>query len=323
MNFASRMGGRMERYAYTAPGSVPLAQTLPQSRIANISAPGLASANTQFHYGNNFLFQETQTKLSGRHAFRYGVEFLRQLITQARGANDLGSISFTNAVGLFRLREFPGRLQRTLRRRQQSFWRPGAPPEPVPPELLFSGQLEGDAHARLDAGAALRELRPAGQRAAVSGLLRIRPGPVSGAARSESRQQQLRTGLRPGVVARPAFGLAGKTVRRRKDGLARRIPDQLRRLLHADDLPRARPLSTPNAISTNTHRAQYRPRLCPTGSSNCRQRQPLRSLLDSQNRNRQRTSATRTPSAGLSGFSGNCPKTFCWMCRTSVPKATS
>jgi hypothetical protein len=95
------------RNATTWPGSVPLALTLPgininnisTNNVNNISAPGVASGNAQFHYGDNFLFQETQTKLSGRHAFRYGVEFLRQLITQQRGANDLGSISFTNAVG--------------------------------------------------------------------------------------------------------------------------------------------------------------------------------------------------------------------------------
>ena len=87
------------RYAYTAPGSVALAQTLPNITIANVSAPGLISANTQFHYGNNFLFQETQTKLTGRHALRYGVEFLQQTITQARGFNDLGTVAFTNAVG--------------------------------------------------------------------------------------------------------------------------------------------------------------------------------------------------------------------------------
>jgi outer membrane receptor protein involved in Fe transport len=86
-------------HSYTAPNSVPQAQTLPRIAIANISSPGLVSANTQYHYGNNFLFQETQTKLSGRHAFRYGVEFLRQVITQARGTNDLGSITYTNAVG--------------------------------------------------------------------------------------------------------------------------------------------------------------------------------------------------------------------------------
>ena len=57
----------------------------------------MASGNAQLHYGDNFLFQETQTKLSGRHAFRYGLEVLRQLVTQQRGANDLGSISFNNA----------------------------------------------------------------------------------------------------------------------------------------------------------------------------------------------------------------------------------
>src|SRR5260370_40134815 len=91
----------------TWPGSVPLALTLPAIAINNIatnnsnniSAPGVASQNAQFHYGDNFLFQETQTKLSNRHAFRYGVEFLRQLSTEQRSANSLGNISFTNAVG--------------------------------------------------------------------------------------------------------------------------------------------------------------------------------------------------------------------------------
>jgi hypothetical protein len=81
------------------PGSSPLAQTLPQITITNVSAPGVASANGQFHHGNNYLFQEAQTKLVGRHAFRYGVEFLRELITQQKAANDLGSISFMDGGG--------------------------------------------------------------------------------------------------------------------------------------------------------------------------------------------------------------------------------
>ncbi len=84
----------------TWPGSVAQARALPQITIANVSAPGLASANGQFHYGNNFLLRETQTKLRGRHALRYGVEFLLQSVTQQRAANDLGSISFTNANSL-------------------------------------------------------------------------------------------------------------------------------------------------------------------------------------------------------------------------------
>jgi hypothetical protein len=85
----------------TWPGSVPAARTLPGITIDNVAAPGLNSASAQFHFGNNFLFQETQTKLIGRHAFRYGMEFLRQTITQAAGLNDLGNISFksANAIG--------------------------------------------------------------------------------------------------------------------------------------------------------------------------------------------------------------------------------
>src|SRR5436309_14145777 len=68
------------------PGSVAQAQTLPAITISNVAAPGLGSTG-QFHHGNNLLFQETQTKLTGRHAFRYGAEFLRQTITQAPSAN--------------------------------------------------------------------------------------------------------------------------------------------------------------------------------------------------------------------------------------------
>ena len=88
------------RAGITWTGSVPQALALPSINITYISAPGLASQNAQFHFGDNFLFQETQTKLSGRHAFRYGAEFVRQRITQQRGANDLGDISFTDATAL-------------------------------------------------------------------------------------------------------------------------------------------------------------------------------------------------------------------------------
>ena len=98
------------RFSYTRPdsrsfvpwpGSVPLALTLPRINFPSaISSFGLVSQGTQFLYGNNFIVQETQTKLSGRHAFRYGVEFLRQTVTEARGANDLGTISYKDATAL-------------------------------------------------------------------------------------------------------------------------------------------------------------------------------------------------------------------------------
>jgi Carboxypeptidase regulatory-like domain/TonB dependent receptor len=86
------------QFGVTWPGSNPLALTLPAITITNVAAPGLGSTG-QFHYGNNFLFQETQTKVAGGHAFRYGVEFLRETVTQAPAAATLGTITFTNAVG--------------------------------------------------------------------------------------------------------------------------------------------------------------------------------------------------------------------------------
>jgi hypothetical protein len=77
----------------TWPGSVPAAQTLPGITITGVAAPGLNN-NGQFYYGNNFLFQETQTKLKGGQAFRYGVEFLRQNITETPAAATVGKVGF-------------------------------------------------------------------------------------------------------------------------------------------------------------------------------------------------------------------------------------
>ncbi len=86
------------KFGVTTPGSVPLALTLPAITITNVAAPGLGS-NGQFHYGNNFLFQETQTKLMGGHAFRYGVEFLHQTVTQQPTGATLGNVAFLPSVG--------------------------------------------------------------------------------------------------------------------------------------------------------------------------------------------------------------------------------
>ena len=75
------------------PGSVPAAQTLPGITITGVAAPGLNNSG-QFYYGNNFLFQETQTKLTGGHAFRYGVEFMRQNIIEEPAAATVGKVAF-------------------------------------------------------------------------------------------------------------------------------------------------------------------------------------------------------------------------------------
>ena len=77
----------------TWPGSVPSAFTLPGITITGVAAPGLNNSG-QYYHGSNFLFQETQTKLKGGHAFRYGVEFLRPDITEAFAAATVGKVSF-------------------------------------------------------------------------------------------------------------------------------------------------------------------------------------------------------------------------------------
>lgn len=79
--------------------SDPVAQTLPNISIPNISGPGIATNIPQFRFANNWLFQETQTKIVGRHSFRYGFEFLRQRARQRPPFNDRGSLTYTNATG--------------------------------------------------------------------------------------------------------------------------------------------------------------------------------------------------------------------------------
>ena len=61
-----------------SPRSIAEARTLPRIRITNglVASPGVSSILLQLQHTNNLLFQETQSKLSGRHTFRYGAEFL-------------------------------------------------------------------------------------------------------------------------------------------------------------------------------------------------------------------------------------------------------
>ena len=92
----ARQDGETRRIS---PQSVPLALTLPKITIPSIDAPGIGSILLQFRKVNNFLFQETQTKLSGRHTFRYGLEFLRQVAIERAGSRFLGQLTYTNAAG--------------------------------------------------------------------------------------------------------------------------------------------------------------------------------------------------------------------------------
>ncbi len=88
--------------------SVPEARTLPNVVISPVggaaasgvvSTPGVVSNTLRGQKTNNLLFQETQTKLSGRHTFRYGVEFLKQLASEGPGSLYLGQLTYRDSAG--------------------------------------------------------------------------------------------------------------------------------------------------------------------------------------------------------------------------------
>src|SRR6266567_2574390 len=107
--------------ARISPHAAPLATTLPRIVVTNIAAPGIPSNFLEFRHANNLLFQETQTKLSGRHIFRYGAELLRQLASQQPSAYTQGEINYRESPGYSALANFlddfsgqPGRIRRTI-----------------------------------------------------------------------------------------------------------------------------------------------------------------------------------------------------------------
>ena len=97
---------RQDEMPRISPQSIPEARTLPQISFAagspsSVAAPGVPSGNIQPRRTNNFLLQESQTKLSGRHTFRYGAEFLRQLAIQTPNVNVQGSYEYRDTPGSY------------------------------------------------------------------------------------------------------------------------------------------------------------------------------------------------------------------------------
>src|SRR5262249_30445051 len=74
--------------------------TLPRFNISSgpISSPGL-SGDGQGAKVHNIAIQETQTRLTGRHTLRYGIELLKQLATQLPSANLKGIVDYNSATG--------------------------------------------------------------------------------------------------------------------------------------------------------------------------------------------------------------------------------
>ena len=67
--------------------------------LATNSQLGVATNLPQGRTANNYVIQDTVTKVYGDHTFRGGVDFLRQIATQSAPFNSRGSLSYSASTG--------------------------------------------------------------------------------------------------------------------------------------------------------------------------------------------------------------------------------
>ena len=79
---------------------------LPFFTVAGLSIPGIDATFPQGRIANNYQVQDTVTKVFGTHTFRGGVDYLRQISTQAAPFNSRGSVTFTSSTGRTALSNF-------------------------------------------------------------------------------------------------------------------------------------------------------------------------------------------------------------------------
>jgi Carboxypeptidase regulatory-like domain/TonB-dependent Receptor Plug Domain/TonB dependent receptor len=75
-------------------------QTEPNFVVSGISGFGIATNIPQFRFANNWQYQDTMTMVRGKHTFRFGVDFLRQLARQHPPFNERGSFSYAASSGV-------------------------------------------------------------------------------------------------------------------------------------------------------------------------------------------------------------------------------
>ncbi|HEY9401362.1 MAG TPA: TonB-dependent receptor [Pyrinomonadaceae bacterium] len=77
-----------------------LAGTLPSTTIGSgVSGFGANSAFPQGRIANNYVVQDTMTKVSGNHTFRGGIDYLRQISRQSAPFNSRGTLNFGSSTG--------------------------------------------------------------------------------------------------------------------------------------------------------------------------------------------------------------------------------
>lgn len=91
--------GRIDFNFPISPKSVPEASTLPKVNIQSITGFGIETNIPQFRIADNYLVQETMSKVYNSHTFRFGGEYLRQIALQRPPFVERGSFSFLGTGG--------------------------------------------------------------------------------------------------------------------------------------------------------------------------------------------------------------------------------
>ena len=89
------------RIGFNFPSLAPDAfhANLPNFAISGITGFGVATNIPQFRYANNWQYQDTVSATFGRHTWRFGVDFLRQLARQRPPFNERGSLLYQDGGG--------------------------------------------------------------------------------------------------------------------------------------------------------------------------------------------------------------------------------
>jgi Carboxypeptidase regulatory-like domain/TonB-dependent Receptor Plug Domain len=91
--------GRINFQFPLAPGNKEEAATLQNINISGISPIGIQTNIPQFRIADNYLIQETMSKVVRTHTFRFGGEYLRQVADQRPPFNERGSFNFLAGGG--------------------------------------------------------------------------------------------------------------------------------------------------------------------------------------------------------------------------------
>ena len=86
-------------FNFPATSNDPFHTNLANYGIPGVTGFGVATNIPQFRFANNWQYQDTQTFVTGKHTFRYGVDFLRQLARQHPPFNERGSFSYQGSPG--------------------------------------------------------------------------------------------------------------------------------------------------------------------------------------------------------------------------------